>query len=820
MKALTRLRDINSFKDSLKKLALNNRMPIEEQEYILSTALLFIQYYNKDKKLLSYLDIAYYIILKYSLNYNNYEPLLDFSSQFGFYPIAKWIRANKIPNDSILDNIQESAIDAFFKNPMSDYIETLEQNNQRAKLINNSAKEISYIAPTSFGKSEIIQEYLQKYNNQYHKVGVIVPSKSLLIQTYKSLRARNLNYKFILHDEMYNGESDILGILTQERASSLIRRKKLIFDILFIDEAHNLLDRDNRSLILARLIESAKLINPELKILYLSPLIQNSQNLAIGNSQIEQYSVNFNIKSYEIYRLSNRNALSMYDRYIDVEYPVSVEQGYFECIINHSLKKNFIYTYRPKYVEILAKELYRKLPQIEINPSLREIINILKSEVHELFYVTQILNKGLLFIHGKIPDLIKEFLEYCFKTTPSLKYLIANSVILEGINLPIDRLFITNTRGLQGKELTNLIGRVNRLNYVFNENENSLSKLIPQIFFLENKEYNSGNASMINKIKLLRKRTFADSVNNPNLKEYNDENNGHISEDNDIYSQNEVLLNSLVNPSQRIEDYILSHIIENQIYEFYDEKMTFNGQQELAKKITTKLTTYRRDFANKDYELLDKIYYFFVLGLMGIDSDDKKSDKSLKRLHYEYTRNFYTNFITDIIRYSISDKIKWFYGNFMYRIKEKKGTLLFVGHSFGEVNRESLSYDHSQNVYVDLESKNEIELINLALVKLKIEEDFVSFKLNKLIFMLYDLEVISEDEYNKYVYGTTDTTVINYCKLGLSISSISKLISDNQIQNIALDQYGNIISNSDFWEYVNEQPKLFQFEIKKYITES
>ena len=820
MKALTRLRYIHYFKDSLRKLALNNRMSIEEQEYILSTALLFIQYYNKDKKLLSYLDIAYYIILKYSLNYNNYEPLLDFSSQFGFYPIAKWIRANKIPSDSILDNIQDAAIDAFFENPMSNYIETLEQNNQRTKLINNQIKEISYVAPTSFGKSEIIQEYLIKHSNQFHKIGVIVPSKSLLVQTYKSLRERNLNYKFILHDEMYNGESDILGILTQERASSLIRRKKLIFDILFIDEAHNLLDRDNRSLILARLIESAKLINPELKILYLSPLIQNSQNLAIGNSQIQQYSVNFNIKSYEIYRLSSHNALSMYDRYIDVEYPVSEEQGYFECIINHSLKKNFIYTYRPKYVEILAKELYRKLPQIEIDPSLREIINILKSEVHELFYVTQILNKGLLFIHGKIPDLIKEFLEYCFKTTPSLRYLIANSVILEGINLPIDRLFITNTRGLQGKELTNLIGRVNRLNYVFNENESSLSKLIPQIFFLENKEYNSGNASMINKIKLLRKRTFADNVNNPNLERYNDEDSEHKNEDNDIYSQNEVLLNSLVNPSQNLEDYILSHIIENQIYEFYDEKMTFENQKELAKTINAKLTVYRKDLANNNYNLLDKIYYFFVLGIMGNDNTDKKSDKAIKRLHYKDTRDFYTTFITNIIKYSISDKIKWFYGNFMYRIKESKGTLLYVGHSFGEVNRESLSYDHSQNVYVDLENKTETELINLALIKLKIEEDFVSFKLNKMIFMLYDLEVISEEDYNKYVYGTTDTNIINYCKLGLSISCISKLISDKQIHNIALNQYGNIISNSDFWEYVNEQPNLFQFEIRKYISEN
>ena len=126
-------------------------------------------------------------------------------------------------------------------------------------------------------------------------------------------------------------------------------------------------------------------------------------------------------------------------------------------------------------------------------------------------------------------------------------------------------------------------------------------------FFLENKEYNSGNESMINKIKLLRKRTFVDDVRNPNLKEYNDVKNEHKDEDNSIYLQNSILINSLANPSQNSEDYILSHIIENQLYEFYDEKMTFEDQKELAKNINTKLTIYKRDHVNQNHILLDKI---------------------------------------------------------------------------------------------------------------------------------------------------------------------------------------------------------------------
>jgi hypothetical protein len=42
----------------------------------------------------------------------------------------------------------------------------------------------------------------------------------------------------------------------------------------------------------------------------------------------------------------------------------------------------------------------------------------------------------------------------------------------------------------------------------------------------------------------------------------------------------------------------------------------------------------------------------------------------------------------------------------------------------------------------------------LAIVKLKIEDDFVSFQLNKFITMMYDYKLIDEDEYNLQIYGT------------------------------------------------------------------
>jgi hypothetical protein len=50
----------------------------------------------------------------------------------------------------------------------------------------------------------------------------------------------------------------------------------------------------------------------------------------------------------------------------------------------------------------------------------------------------------------------------------------------------------------------------------------------------------------------------------------------------------------------------------------------------------------------------------------------------------------------------------------------------------------------------------------LAIVKLKIEDDFVSFQLNKFITMMYDYELIDEDEYNLQIYGTKNISLNFY----------------------------------------------------------
>lgn len=154
---------------------------------------------------------------------------------------------------------------------------------------------------------------------------------------------------------------------------------------------------------------------------------------------------------------------------------------------------------RPVKIEEFARKMIERLETMSYK-EIHHIKEILKKHIHPDFYGIKTIDKGLIYLHGKLPSNIKEYLEYKFKNTPSIKYIVANKVILEGINLPIDSLFVMNTLKLNPKKLKNLIGRVNRLNDIFLSN--NLEKLLPCIYFIDSDEY-QGKRTMENCIKYL-----------------------------------------------------------------------------------------------------------------------------------------------------------------------------------------------------------------------------------------------------------------------------------------------------------------------------
>ena len=146
---LTRIGNQNEYFDKImEKLVLDKSLTVYEASYILTCAMLFIKEYEKDVSKSSYVEIAYYIILKYSLNSGDYKPLYDFSVNFGYYPISSLIL-----NNNLLDN--ESIEDLIIQNNINKYkneniTETFEQHKIRENILSEEQLSQSFIAPTSY----------------------------------------------------------------------------------------------------------------------------------------------------------------------------------------------------------------------------------------------------------------------------------------------------------------------------------------------------------------------------------------------------------------------------------------------------------------------------------------------------------------------------------------------------------------------------------------------------------------------------------------------------------------------------------------------
>ncbi len=248
---------------------------------MLGCAVLFLEEYRKDNRRHLYFELAYFIVLKCAINNNVYEPLLDVSANFGLYPISKYITKHNLYHINASSEFSLSYQLSKFKH--NDIVETYEQRNSRVQLVESQDEENCYIAPTSFGKSSLITEIIRE--KDFNKVAIIVPTKSLLIQTYKLIKSNFSKRNIIFHDEMYDGSEDFIAIFTQERALRLLKDERVFFDLLIIDEAHNLFSYDSRSLLLTRLIRRNRKRNRKSINYYLSPLISSSDNLKVDSKQ-------------------------------------------------------------------------------------------------------------------------------------------------------------------------------------------------------------------------------------------------------------------------------------------------------------------------------------------------------------------------------------------------------------------------------------------------------------------------------------------------------------------------------------------------------
>lgn len=267
------------FKDLYFRLLKEDAMEDSDVVKLLAIAVLLLNHQKPEIKRLGYRIILFYCNLT-----GRYEALYDVALHHGLHPVSAVISSH-FPeddhrSDSFIRHIVESYVDTFRDQGI---VLTEQQDALRTFVQSEYQRSSVLVAPTSYGKSELIIKSVR--DNPGKKILILVPSKALLAQTKKRLIYADIEGlgKVITHPEMFTEDrNDQSFVLTQERLNRLLNEKpSLSFDMVFVDEAHNLLQNERRSELLATMLCILGARNKETSFKFLTPFLCNELNVRV-----------------------------------------------------------------------------------------------------------------------------------------------------------------------------------------------------------------------------------------------------------------------------------------------------------------------------------------------------------------------------------------------------------------------------------------------------------------------------------------------------------------------------------------------------------
>lgn len=194
-----------------------------------------------------------------------------------------------------------------------------------------------------------------------------------------------------------------------------------------------------------------------------------------------------------------------------------------------------------------------------------------------------------------------------------------------------------------------------------------------------------------------------------------------------------------------------------------------------------------RKIENSD-ELMSMIQKCFIRFLPDKGYDD------IRRLSNVEACKFYAMMIDwQTENKSYAEMISLFIQYWKKLVQENKDAFIYVGR-WGD---EDIAGSHNKP-YVYLKNLNRNRAVNLAIVRIKEEKDFIDNTLIRFVEVFNDLELIDDSFYTKVKYGTDNPEAICLIKNGLSLSLALLLI----------EKYGRYLDIDTFTSIVHLRPGL------------
>lgn len=768
---LKKLYSTNFQKLYWKLLTNSEDLSVDEYKQVLAIGIFFIGLDNAIFK-----EFGYRLFLLYSKKTKDYKPLYELSLNKGLIPVAQFID-EKLDYAGKYGNIWttiNSIINGGFRN--HDTYKTIGQCSlfEKANELMNCSQII--VAPTSYGKTELILSLIE--GNPEKNICIISPTKALLAQTKKRILNQLGNYKKIVtQPEMYlNDEKAILAVLTQERLLRLLQKNPTIkMDLLIIDEAHNLLEgfskNNMRSVILASAIIICHHRNRNMVCKYLTPVLKSRESLSLKyiNNQCEFYSVSENIKSemYYFYDLQERSVhiIDQHSGSSEKLVPMTVRcpETDVEVVLSCSSEKNLIYLNSPRALENFSSELSSRIRSGK-KERLEKAARDLREFVHENYKLADYIRKGVVYHHGSVPEPVRYYIEDLYNSVSELNMLVANSTLLEGVNFPSTKMFILDTRRgnkyFSPASFKNLVGRICRLGEIFNLQNGKLDYLLPEIHIVKGK-YCRSNFNIINFFKTIKAfiidaENIEDDIQNPLL-------------------VNTVAENDKINKAEEILENISSaHIVTENI----NTPKTLIGKLCFENNINIFNIFEKENEMNYELNSISRIKdvneLFVNMNRLFFSKIDNTEGgfNNFKRLRENEAQKFYKMLIdwrlhNIEMRRMVDDMVRYWKS-----LKGEQAKNVYVG-KWGEHNREG-----HQKYWIDITSKTDSEKVNLAIVRLKEEYDFIDNEIIKYVEVLNSLDLLEEELYLKMKYGTSDKNKIFLLNCGISIKLANLLFSE------------------------------------------
>lgn len=356
-------------------------------------------------------------------------------------------------------------------------------------------KRIALAAPTSAGKSFVLQHYLSSIfsNNTNNSVIYIVPTRALIAQVAEDLVEQFRDFEeekpeiiTIPIDNETPLPKNAIYVMTQERVQlALIAHKNFFAHIIIVDEAHSI-SEGARGVLLQWVIDDLLHRKNNSQILFASPTIRNldvfgrlfdikdvvefssveptvAQNFLItkidsatkGKISIQTVGDGRSPLSHVADLTLNQNISSRIDKLVHIS-----------ATLGHG-QSNIIYANgaaEAENIAILLMDLFIDRPD---NASLLALSELAKETVHPNYILVECVKKGIAFHYSNIPTHLRRAVEDAV-SNGKIDYLICTSTLLQGVNLPAKNIFLCSPergrrKAIESTDFWNLAGRAGRL---------------------------------------------------------------------------------------------------------------------------------------------------------------------------------------------------------------------------------------------------------------------------------------------------------------------------------------------------------------------